>query len=96
MKRSIIDRAIALNKQLWKNTVILEPRKDLDCCVLCYRRTKAGYHLVYGYSELVQAYMRQGMTEEDAVDYVEYNTIRALPYMASNYNVEPKIRHHRV
>ena len=36
---------------------------------------------MYDYDQMVVFLMEQeGMTEEDAVDFIDYNTIRSLPY----------------
>ena len=47
------------------------------------------YHVVYSYERLVQslskAYREEGQSDEDAewgaIDWLDYNTIRSLPYM---------------
>lgn len=36
--------------------------------------------LVYDYDELVNVLM-EDMTSEEAMDYLDYNTLRAIPYM---------------
>lgn len=37
---------------------------------------------VYDFDLMVECLMReQGFTEEEAVEWIDYNTIRALPYM---------------
>lgn len=44
-----------------------------DCCA------------VYDYDQMVVSLMEQdGMTEEEAVDFIDYNTIRSLPYAGEN------------
>lgn len=49
--------------------------------------------LVYSYRKLVEIFVRvDGMTEEEAVEWVSYNTIRAIPYFAGPKQAEPKIR----
>ena len=95
MKKSIIDRAVKLNNKLKQDTVLLEPREFMDAAVIRYRRTKKGYHLVYGFDELIQAFMKQGMNEEEAVEWIGYNTERGIPYMASE-GVEPKIAYRKM
>lgn len=48
-------------------------------------------HVVYSYDIMVQSlaksYMKEGMTEEEAeteaMEWISYNTIRAIPYMKS-------------
>ena len=40
---------------------------------------------VYDYDLMVEWLMEdQGFTEEEAVDWIDYNTIRALPYMGAD------------
>ena len=40
---------------------------------------------VYDYNKMVQSMMQQdGITEEEAIEFIEYNTIRALPYAGPN------------
>ena len=37
--------------------------------------------VVYDYEEMVYCLMKdEGMSEEDAMDFISYNTIRSLPY----------------
>lgn len=40
--------------------------------------------LIYSYNEMVECLIEEGMTEEDAIEFIDYNTIRALPYMGEN------------
>lgn len=48
-------------------------------------------HLVYDYNKLVGSLMKHNeWTELEAVEWLDYNTIRSLPYMASVGN-EPII-----
>ena len=40
---------------------------------------------VYDYDMMVNCLMeKDGMTDDEAVDYISYNTIRAIPYMEQN------------
>lgn len=50
------------------------------------------YHVVYSYERLVESLGKAYDSEEDAIEWLEYNTIRAIPYMASEGN-EPIIIH---
>lgn len=44
---------------------------------------------IYSYDRMVEEYMKDnGCTEEEAVDWIEYNTMRAIPYMP---NPKPKV-----
>ena len=39
-------------------------------------------HLVYSYSKMVESLMlTESMGYEDAVEFIDYNTVRAIPYM---------------
>ena len=43
--------------------------------------TSDSNHLVYSYQKLVECFIKKdGMSEEDAIEWIEYNTIRSLPY----------------
>ena len=47
--------------------------------------------LVYSYDKMIEHLMRvDGMTEEEAADFIDYNTIRSLGY-ASSYGANPPI-----
>lgn len=48
--------------------------------------------LVYSYERLVESLAKVYGSEEDAVEWLEYNTIRSLPYMSSYGNI-PLIIH---
>lgn len=39
-------------------------------------------NLIYDYDKMVQSLVSEGeMNEEDAIEWIEYNTIRTIPYM---------------
>jgi len=38
---------------------------------------------VYDYKKCIKSLMKDGMSEEEAVEYFEYNTVRTIPYMGS-------------
>lgn len=39
---------------------------------------------VYSYEKMVEDLVKcEGYSEQDAIDWIEYNTIRSLPYMGS-------------
>lgn len=49
--------------------------------------------LVYDYSKMVQYLIdTDHMTEEEAVEFIDYNTMRAIPYFASS-GIVPIIMH---
>lgn len=37
--------------------------------------------LVYSINEITECFVKQGMTDEEAIDFYEYNTARAIPYV---------------
>lgn len=60
------------------DAVILDP-EGLDKAIIGIGHDG---RLVYSYSLLVKAFMdTDGMSEEDAIEWIEYNTIRSIPYM---------------
>lgn len=60
------------------DAVFLEPQ-GLDEAIIGVSQDG---RLVYSHALLVQAFVKAcGMSEEEAVEWVEYNTIRAIPYM---------------
>ena len=41
--------------------------------------------LVYGYEKMIAEFMKtNNVTEEEAIDFIDYNTIRSLPYYGDN------------
>ena len=41
--------------------------------------------VVYDYDAMVRSLMKQdGITEEEAIEFIEFNTIRAIPYAGEN------------
>ena len=64
--------------ECYEGAAILEP-DYLDEAII---GTSHDGCVVYSFEKLVQAFMEQdGMTYEEAVEQIEYNTIRAIPYM---------------
>lgn len=37
--------------------------------------------LVYSINEITECFVKQGMTPDEAIDFYEYNTSRAIPYV---------------
>ena len=45
------------------------------------------YRAIYDYELMIRYLMsEEGMTDEEAIDWIDYNTIRALPYMENDGN----------
>jgi hypothetical protein len=38
-------------------------------------------NVIYDYDLMVECLRREGMSFEEAIDWIDYNTIRALPYI---------------
>lgn len=49
--------------------------------------------LVYSYERLVESLAEAYGSEEDAIEWLEYNTLRSLPYMESENMKAPIIIH---
>lgn len=43
--------------------------------------TYDGNHVIYSVEKFVECLMKEGMTQEDAEEWVSYNTARAIAYM---------------
>ena len=54
--------------------IYLEPRTLLDAAII----GKEGDRLVYSYAKLIDAYMGNGMTYIDAVEWIEFNIIGTI------------------
>ena len=74
------------NKELlvemgYEDVVILED-PDYDSAIIGV--SESG-RVIYDYDKMVEWLMEtDGMSQEDAVDFIDYNTIRALPYFANS------------
>jgi hypothetical protein len=88
-----IAKAMLANNKIGCDTVQLDPR-GMDEAIVGTRKKGKKTHLVYSYRRLVE-YFRKDMPEDDAVEWIEYNTVRALPYMCGPKLVEPIIRRER-
>ena len=64
-----------------EESVVFE-NPDYDAAIIGY--TDDG-RVVYDYEKMAKCLMDEdGMTYEDAVEFIDYNTIRALPYAGPN------------
>lgn len=81
------NRDILCERGYEDSTVFENP--DYDSAIIgvdCYGR------VVYSFEKMIQCLMDEdGMSYEDAIEFIEYNTIRALPYIPEHpivmYNV---------
>ena len=76
------------NKELlvemgYEDAVILED-PDYDSAIIGV--SESG-RVIYDYDKMVEWLMEtDGMSQEDAVEFIDYNTVRALPYTSSYGN----------
>lgn len=70
-----------LNEMGYEDLVIFE-NPDYDAAIV---GVSEGRRVIYDFDKMVECLVKEdGMTEEDAVEFIEYNTIRALPYFANS------------
>jgi len=64
----------------YENSVVLE---NPDYASATIGITDEG-NVIYDYEKMIEHLMEtDGMTYEDAMEFIDYNTIRALPYMGT-------------
>jgi len=47
--------------------------------------TYDGNHIVYSVEKFVECLVNEGMTHEESLDWISYNTARSLDYLNSEY-----------
>ncbi len=71
IKQSLVDEG-------FEDAVVLE---NPDYAIAVIGRSEDG-RLIYSYEKMVEFLMvTDGMSREDAIEFIDYNTIRSLPYM---------------
>ena len=61
--------------------IILEPKADYDSAIIGIAEVDSEEVMVYKYELLVEVHVGMGMSYDEAVEWTDYNTIRAIPYM---------------
>lgn len=61
----------------YEEAVLLAPPMDYSDAVI---GVSDDGRVVYLYSLMVQSLVDEGMGEDEAMEFIDYNTIRALPY----------------
>jgi hypothetical protein len=70
-----------LNEMGYEDLVIFE-NPDYDAAIV---GVSEGRRVIYDFDKMVECLVKEdGMSEEDAVEFIEYNTIRALPYFVNS------------
>lgn len=64
-----------------EDSIVLENPDFLDAVIGTDERGRVVYH--YGLM-LESLMLEEGMEYEDAIEFVDYNTLRALPYMGGD------------
>lgn len=78
--RKLTKEELDANDIKYKGCTMLEPREWLDWAIEKKDAKTGG--VVYFYDRLVLAYMEAEQWDEDsAISWIDYNTIRSLPYM---------------
>lgn len=82
-------RDYVYDEEILDNIVVLEGDEFADGCI----GITDDYRLVYSYEKLVESLMKAYNQEDEtpAIEWLEYNTIRSLPYMESQGLLTPII-----
>ena len=57
-------------------SILLEPRKYHDCAIIGFDKV-----VLYDYDLLIESFIEQGFTYDEAIDWISYNTIRTGEYI---------------
>lgn len=95
MTKEEIDEKL-LDWNVDENAILFEPREDFDKGIIGVSENKC--HLIYSYQKLTEALAKyyeknkEADSQEtyddfldEACEWVDYNTIRSIPYMNSEY-----------
>ncbi|MFC1454129.1 hypothetical protein ACFLQL_03015 [Verrucomicrobiota bacterium] len=74
--------------------VFLEGSEFDEAIIGLCRQPGQPVRIAYDDEKIVAIFESQGMTHEEAVEFYEYNTVRALPYMGSTAPVMIQIIQH--
>ena len=68
--------------EILDGAVVLEPREEFHQAIIGYADSADGSDAVAVYSVTkILDYLQKSMTYEEAQDYFDFNTVRAIPYM---------------
>lgn len=77
-----MSRRDILNQIELENSIVFE-NPDYDSAIIGY--DESSHRIIYDYELMVESLMNEAhLSYEDAVDFIEYNTIRSLPYLGEN------------
>lgn len=91
--KSIIEYYTYGDEDIVNNIVVLEGDEFADGCI----GITHDYHLVYDYGKLARTISeKNNISIEEAIEFIEYNTIRSLPYIKNQGLLEPIIMYNFV
>lgn len=64
----------------YENSMLFENPSYTDAVV----GISTGGNVVYDYYKMIGCLVEEGMTEDEAADFISYNTIRSLDYMGND------------
>jgi hypothetical protein len=65
-----------------EDSIVFE-NPDYDSAIIGYDENSR--RIVYDYEKMIEHLIdKEGMTYEEAVEFIDYNTVRACPHMGSN------------
>ena len=65
-----------------EDSIVFE-NPDFDSAIIGYDAVK--HRVIYDFEKMIEHLMENDKMEyEDAIDFIEYNTLRAIPYMGEN------------
>ena len=79
----LIEQIEEYNIGLEQEVIMLEPRKSFDSCVVGY---DISGRVIYCRNKIIKAFMKDGMTKDEAVEYYEYNTLGTFQGMSLDRN----------
>ena len=76
------ERRELLNELSLGDSIVFE-NPDYDAAIIGYDENSG--RIIYDIEKMTECLMNEdGMTYEDAIDFISYNTLRALPYAGEN------------
>ena len=68
-----------VQEMLLEDAIVLEPRAQFNKCIVGVASTGV---LVYSAQECIDSFIKEGMEEEEAIEFFHYNTMRAMDYVS--------------
>lgn len=82
MEKKIGERRQLLNELNLDDSIVFE-NPDYDAAIVGYDENSG--RIIYDIEKMAECLMKDdNMSYEDAIDFISYNTLRALPYAGEN------------